>query len=181
MLQRMIGAAFFNAHTYEEIEADQGALGQAIGVVILVTICGAIGGLVSDILSGATALGLIIGICYGLAFGIIRWALWVTVILMVGGGLLRTSNTETSWSEVGRVLGFAYTPGVLALFSWVPEIGDLFSLVAFFWTLATAVMGVRQAMDFEGTGRAILVVLIAGAVGFIPWLLLQVIEWALLN
>lgn len=181
MLQRMIGAAFFNANTYEEVEADQNALGQAIGVVILVTICGAIGGLVADVLEGATALGIIIGICYGLAFGIVRWALWVTVILMVGGGLLRSSQTQTSWSEVGRVLGFAYTPGVLTIFAWIPAIGDLFSLAAFFWTLAAAIMAVRQAMDFEGTGRAILVVIIAGAIGFIPWLLLQIIQWALTN
>ena len=50
MIQRMLGAALFNAQTYEEIEADTTALGQALGVVILVTICGAIGGLVSDII-----------------------------------------------------------------------------------------------------------------------------------
>ena len=176
MLQRMIGAALFNAHTYEEIEADQGALGQAIGVVILVTICGVIGGIIQGILGDEAAKGIVIGLFAGLAFGIVRWALWVTVILMVGGGLLRTSGTQTSWSEVGRVLGFAYTPGVLAIFSWVPVIGWLFAVAAFFWTLAAAVMGVRQAMDFEGTGRAILVVAVAGAIGFIPWIILIVIE-----
>ncbi len=181
MIQRMIGAALFNAQTYEEIEADQTALGQALGVVILVTVCGAIGGLVSDIMSGASALGIILGLCFGLAFGIVRWALWVTVIFMVGGSLLRTSNTQISWSEMGRVLGFAYTPGVLAIFSWVPGIGWLISIVAFFWTLAAAIMGVRQAMDFEGTGRAILVVAIAGVIGFIPWLILLVIQWAFLS
>lgn len=176
MLQRMIGAALFNANTYEEIEADQSALGQAIGVVILVTICGAIGGLVGGIIEGASALGIILGLCVGLAFGIVRWALWVTVILMVGGGLLRSSSTQTSWAEVGRVLGFAYTPGVLSIFSWVPGIGWLFALAGFFWTLAAAVMAVRQAMDFEGTGRAILVVVISGAIGFIPWILLVIIQ-----
>ena len=176
MIQRMIGAALFNAQTYEEIEADEGALGQALGVVILVTICGAIGGLVGDILSGATALGLILGLCFGLAFGIVRWALWVTIILMVGGGLLRTTNTQISWSEMGRVLGFAYTPGVLSVFSWVPFIGNFLWWVIFFWTLAAAVMAVRQAMDFEGTGRAIAVVAIAGVIGFIPWIILVIIE-----
>ncbi len=181
MLQRMIGAAFFDSHTYEEIEADRSALGPAIGVVILVTICGAIGGLVGDIIEGATFLGIILGLCLGLTFGIIRWALWVTVILMVGGGLLRTSGTQTSWSEVGRVLGFAYTPGVLAIFSWVPVVGGLISFAAFIWTLAAAIMGVRQAMDFEGTGRAILVVLIAGIIGFIPWLILLGVEWLLVG
>ena len=178
MIQRMIGAALFNAHTYEEVEADEGALGQALGVVILVTICGAIGGLIGDILDGATALGLILGLCFGLAFGIVRWALWVTVILMVGSGLLRSSGTQTSWSEMGRVLGFAYTPGVLAILSWVPGVGWLIATVAFIWTLAAAIMGVRQAMDFEGTGRAILVVGIAGIIGFIPWIILVIIESA---
>lgn len=181
MIQRMLRAATFDAGTYEEIEADQSALGQAVGVVILVTICGIIGGLVSSILDGASALGVILGLCFGLAFGIVRWALWVTVILMVGGSLLRTSNTQISWSEMGRVLGFAYTPGVLTIFSWVPGIGLLLSVVAFFWTLAAAVLGVRQAMDFESTGRAILVVAIAGAIGFIPWVILLFVEWKFLT
>lgn len=181
MIQRMLGAALFNAHTYEEIEADQTALGQALAVVILVTVCGAIGGLVSDILAGASFLGIILGLCFGLAFGIVRWALWVTVIFMVGGSLLRTSSTQISWSEMGRVLGFAYTPGVLTIFSWVPGIGWLISVAAFFWTLAAAIMAVRQAMDFEGTGRAILVVVIAGIIGFIPWIILLFIQWAFLT
>lgn len=180
MMQRMIGAAFFNAHTYEEIEADQSALGQAIGVVILVTICGVIGGIIQGILNDDAARGIIIGLVGGLAFGIVRWALWVTVILMVGGGLLRSSGTQTSWAEVGRVLGFAYTPGILAIFAWVPWIGWLFAVAAFFWTLAAAIMGVRQAMDFEGTGRAILVVAVAGAIGFIPWIVLLVVEYFLI-
>ena len=95
----MIGAALFNAHTYEEIEADQGALGPAIGVVLLVTVCGAIGGLIDGLLGGEAARGIILGLVAGLMFGIVRWALWVTILLMVGGGLLRTSGTQTSWAE----------------------------------------------------------------------------------
>ena len=181
MIQRMIGAALFNAHTYEEVEADETALGQALGVVVLVTICGGIGGLIGGILGGATALGLIVGLCLGLSFGIVRWALWVTVILMVGGGLLRSHGTQVSWSEMGRVLGFAYTPGILSILYWVPYVGTPIAILAFLWTLAAAVVGVRQAMDFEGTGRAILVVVIAGIVGFIPWGILKYAEWAFLT
>ena len=56
MLQRMIGAAMFNAATYEEIEADQGALGQAVMVVLLVTLCGVIGGILGGLLGGVSAL-----------------------------------------------------------------------------------------------------------------------------
>ena len=177
MLQRMIGAALFNANTYEEIEADQSALGQAIGVVILVTICGAIGGIVQGILNDEAAKGIIIGLVSGLAFGILRWALWVTVILMVGGGLLRTSGTQTSWTEVGRVIGFANAPGVLSIFAWVPAIGLLIWWIGVIWTTAAAVMAVRQAMDFEGTGRAILVVVISAIIAAIPLGIIGFIEW----
>ena len=169
MIRRMMGAAFFNAHTYEEIEADAGALGQAIGVVLLVTLCGAAGGVIGALFSNEPLLGIILGLVNGLAFGIVRWAIWVTALYIVGGKMLRTSNTVTSWGEVGRVFGFAYTPGVLYLFTFVPFISGLFAVVALFWTLAAAVLAVRQAMDFESTGRAIVVTLIAGVIGAIPW------------
>ena len=95
--------------------------------------------------------------------------------------MLRTGNTETSWGEVGRVFGFAYTPGVLSILSFVPAIGGLFVAVGFFWTMAAAVVAVRQAMDFESTGRAIAVVLISGVIGFIPWLIVVIIQGILLG
>ncbi len=181
MIQRMMGAAMFNADTYEEIEADPGAIGQAIGVVILVTLCGMVGGLVGALLSGAGLLAIILGLVAGLVFGILRWALWVSVISLVGGMMLRTSNTQTSWAEIGRVVGFAYTPGVLSIFSFVPFIGNLFPIVAFVWTAAAVTLAVRQALDFESTGRAIAVVLISAVIGIIPWLIVKGIELILLG
>ena len=74
------------------------------------------------------------------------------------------------------MVGFAYTPGVLSIFSFVPFIGNLFPIVAFVWTLAAVTMAVRQALDFESTGRAILVVLIAAVIGFIPWIIVVGIQ-----
>ena len=179
MIRRMMGAAFFNAETYEEIEADPSAIGQAVLVVILVTVCGAIGGLIGAMLGGASALGIVLVLIAGLVFGIVRWAIWVSVLSLVGGMMLRTGNTQTSWAEIGRVVGFAYTPGVLSIFSFVPFIGWLFPLVAFFWTLAAVTVAVRQALDFESTGRAIAVVLVTAVIGFIPWIIVRGIELVL--
>ena len=180
MFQRMMGAAMFNAETYEDIEADPGAIGPAIVVVILVTICGAVGGVIDGLLGDASGLVIILGLVAGLVFGIVRWAIWVSVLSLVGGMMLRTGNTQTSWAEIGRVVGFAYTPGVLSIFSFVPFIGWLFPVVAFVWTLAAVTMAVRQALDFESTGRAILVVLIAAVIGFIPWIIVVAVQWAIL-
>ncbi len=188
MIQRMIGAALFNAETYEDIEADRGAIGQAILVVMLVTVCGAVGGLVAALLGGASALGIILALIAGLVFGIVRWAIWVSVLSLVGGMILRTGSTHTSWAEIGRVVGFAYTPGVLSIFSifgFLPYIGWIFGwflwLVIFVWTLAAVTVAVRQALDFESTGRAIAVVLVAAVIGFIPWIIIVIVQLAVLG
>ena len=180
MLQRMIGAAMFNAATYEEIEANRSVLGQAIGVVLLVTLCSVIGGIIAGLFAEVASTGIILGLVAGLVFGIVRWALWVTVLYLIGGRLLRTSDTETSWTELARVVGFAYTPGVLSLLVFVPVIGPLFAVVGFLWTLAAVVVAARQALDFESTRRAIGAVILSGVVGFIPWIIIVSIqEWML--
>ena len=43
MIDRMIRAAKLDIHLYEEVEADKGALGQAMGVVVLASIAGGFG------------------------------------------------------------------------------------------------------------------------------------------
>ena len=179
MLRRMIGATTLKAATYKEIKAGQGALWQAITVVLIVTLCGSIGGVLSELLEGASLLGLIWGATVGLVFGIVRWVLWTTVIYLLwalvlylaGSRIQRTSETETSWAELGRVLGFAYTPGVLSIFAFVPSVGWLFGLVGFIWTLVAVIVAVRQSLDLDSTGRAVLVTSIAAIVGFIPWII----------
>ena len=181
MFERMIGAALFNAQTYEEIERDEGALGQAMGVVLLVTLCGIIGGVIGGLLGEVSVIRIILGAISGLVFGIVRWALWVSIVYLVGGKMLRTGDTQTSWGELGRMMGFAYTPGVLSILSFIPFIGWLFPVVGFFWTLAAVTVAVRQAMDFQSTGRAIGVVILSGVIGLIPWVIIKGIELAILS
>lgn len=232
MLNRMIGAALFRTSTYEEIEADATAIGQAFMVVLLVTVCGIVGGILNEVLSPPTAevqtaagelvtgelvsgeavvggtgavealnsetmgmetvegtvvavetltvVGIVLAIVGGLFFGVVRWAMWVTLMLMIGGGLLRTAATQTSWSELGRMMGFAYTPGILSLLTFIPSFGGLFWFIGFVWTLVGVVVAVRYALDYESVGRAIAVVLISGILGFIPWIIIKVIEWIII-
>ena len=181
MFQRMIKAAMFDTATYEEIEADRGALDQAIVVVILVTFCGIIGGMLSALLAGFGVWAVVFGLLAGLTFGVARWALWVTALYVVGGLILHTTDTQTSWTELARVVGFAYTPGLLSIFSFVPSVGNFFFWAGFFWTIATVVVAVRQSLDFESTPRAIGVVVLAGLIALIPWLIIIVIQEAVLK
>ncbi|MDZ7683902.1 MAG: hypothetical protein U5O39_01615 [Gammaproteobacteria bacterium] len=66
-----------------------------------------------------------------------------------------------------RTLGFAQSPGIIRVFAFIPGIGPLLYLVAAIWMLVAMVIAVRQALDYESTGRAVAVVLL----GFVAYVL----------
>ncbi len=68
--QRMIGAAKLDVHTYEEVEADRTATGQAMGVVVLSSIASGF---------GAVGTGGVSGLVVGAFVAIIGWFLWAFV------------------------------------------------------------------------------------------------------
>ena len=170
MIDRMLGAARLSVDTYEEVERDRGATGQALIVVILVTIASVVGGMLSgeevDVLRG-----LVVGIIRGVA----SWALWALFTWLIGATLLKTEDTEADWGQLARGTGFAQTPGLLNVVSFLPGIGILISLLTFVWTFAGMVVAVRQSLDYTSTMRAIFVILLA----FIPVLIMNAIVFAL--
>ena len=104
MLQRMIGAARLDIHTFEDVENDERATGQALIVVIIVSIAAAIGGL-------AAADNIFVGLIFGVARGLLGWALWALVTFWVGTTILNTPQTHADWGQLARGTGFAQTPG----------------------------------------------------------------------
>ena len=68
MLQRMIGAARLNVHTYEDVENDQTATKQALLVVVLVSIASGIGaiGIGAIPIGDAYILNFLLGIAVGI-------------------------------------------------------------------------------------------------------------------
>jgi hypothetical protein len=90
--------------------------------------------------------------------------------------MLKTDNTDTNWSELGRVVGFAYTPGLLFLFSFLQGIGGVLGFIARIWILVAVVIGIRHALDYGNAERAILVSFIAGIIAAIPWLIMTIIQ-----
>ena len=147
LTERMIGAAMLDVSVYEEVEHDRTATGQAAMVVAIVALCAAFGaaghggrGIVGAVLS---------------AF--VSWALWSGVTYLVGTRLFGGTAT---WDELLRTLGFAQSPGVLALLAIVPILGWLVMFVVFFWQLATGIVAIRQALDVD-TAKAVLTAIIA--------------------
>lgn len=153
LLERAIGAARLDVATYEEIEADQNALGQAMAVVAIASVANGLG---SAAVQGGHGFGLVGGV---IAAGI-GWLVWAFTIYLVGTRLLPEANTKSDFGELLRMTGFAMAPGAVGILGILPGIGGLVLALVGLWQIATMVIAVRQALDYTSTGRAVAVCVI---------------------
>src|SRR5262249_8394801 len=144
--ERMIGAARLDAGTYEEVEADTTPTGQAALVGVLSSICIALGAQLQAGVGGGGA---------GTFLRLLAWLVCGRLTLPVGPRLLPGPATQADMGQLLRTLGFASAPGIAGLFALVPGIRGVVDLVVSLWMLAAMVVAVRQALDYETTGRAI--------------------------
>ena len=143
-VQRMIGAAKLDARAFEEVEADRTATPQALVVVVLAS-------LASGVAIGDGVRGLVVGTVAGL----IGWVVWAWLIQVIGTRWLPEPETRSNTGELLRVIGFATAPGILRVIGILPFLGGLVMAVTLVWTLIAVVVGVRQALDYRSTGRAV--------------------------
>ena len=146
LTDRMIRAARLDVSLYEEVEADQGATGQAMAVVVL-----------SSVAAGVATIATrgIGGIVLGTVGALVGWVVWAWLTYLIGTRLLPEPQTKADVGELLRTLGFASSPGVIRVVGIVPALTMLSFLVAAVWMLVTMVVAVRQALDYTSTGRAI--------------------------
>lgn len=160
--ERMIGAAMLNTNTYEEVEADPSAMGQAMAVVALSSVANGI---------GSFGLGGFSGLVSGTIIALIGWFIWAALTFVIGTKLLPEPQTRADIGQLLRTIGFAASPGILRIVGIIPFIGWLISFVVSLWMLAATVIAVRQALDYKSTGRAVAVCVI----GFVIYMVISVI------
>ena len=168
MLDRVIRAARLDASLYEEVEADPSSIGQATAVVVLASIAGGIG---TAGIEGQP------GFVLGLVVNLLAWYVWAFVTYVIGTRLLPQPTTEADIGQLLRTTGFAAAPGLLRVLGFLPGIGALVMLAALVWGLAAMIVAVRQALDYDSTGRAILVCLI----GWLPFIIIIMIPFFVLG
>ena len=151
--ERMIGAARLDVRVYEEVEADTGATGQAMGVVLLASLAGGIG----TVGLGAGGLGAVIG---GGIAALIGWAVWAFLTYIIGTPVAgRTSNARRR-RRADADPGVAQSPGLVRMVGILPGVGSLVFSIVSIWMLVTMVIAVRQALDYTSTWRAVGVCLV---------------------
>ena len=155
--ERMMGAAKLDVHTYEEVEADTTAMGQAMGVVVLSAVAAGIG-----TAGRGGAMG-VLGVSVGALIG---WFIWAGLTYLIGTKVLPEPQTKSDMGELLRTIGFSASPGIARVLGIIPFLGPLIMFAASIWMLVAMVVAVRQALDYRSTGRAVGVCLI----GFIAYL-----------
>jgi hypothetical protein len=143
---RIIRAAKLDVQLYEEVEADKGAMGQAMAVVILSSIAGGIG----------TPAGLGLGgILIGTIAALVAWYIWAFLTYLIGTKLLPEPQTKADVGELLRTIGFSSSPGFIRVLGIIPFLRGMVFLVAGVWMLVAMIIAVRQALDYQSTLRAV--------------------------
>jgi hypothetical protein len=147
---RLIRAAKLDSRLYEEVEADTGAMGQAMGTVILSSVAAGLG----TIARAGWA-----GILAGTVFALIGWYFWAYITYFIGARLLPEPQTQSNPRELLRTIGFASAPGLMRVAGVIPGVTGIVFFVASVWMFAAMVIAVRQALDYQSTLRALIVCL----------------------
>ena len=145
-IDRIVRAAKLDINLYEEVEADKGAMGQAIGVVVL-----------SSIAAGIGSVGTIgvKGIIIGAITALIAWYVWAYMTYFIGAKILPEPQTKADHGELLRTIGFSSSPGLIRVLAIIPGISGIIFAIASIWMLTAMVIAVRQALDYQSTLRAV--------------------------
>ena len=143
---RMLRAAKLEPGVYEEVEADRGAMRQAMGVVVLSSLAAGFGVVTSQGLSG---------MLMGTLAALVSWYVWALLTYFIGTRLLPTPQTQADMGELLRTIGFSSAPGLIRILGIIPFLRGIVFLVAGIWMLVAMVVAVRQALDYDSTLRAV--------------------------
>ena len=165
--ERIIRAAKLDINLYEEVEADKGALGQAMGVVVLSSIAAGI---------GTISQGGVFGILMGTISALIGWYVWAYITYFIGTKFLPEPQTRADHGELLRTIGFSSSPGLIRVLGIIPGLARVVFIVAAIWMLVAMVIAVRQALDYTSTLRAVGVCVI----GWIVQILFLVLFYSIL-
>jgi len=142
---RMIRAAKLDAQLYEEVEADRGAMREAMTVVVLSAVAAGIGNLAN---------GGLLGIIGGTIGALVGWYIWAFLTYFIGTKLLPEPDTKADHGELLRTIGFSSAPGLIRVLGIIPGLAPFVFAIAGGWMLVAMVIAVRQALDYTSTWRA---------------------------
>jgi hypothetical protein len=153
---RLLGAAMMDGGMYEGIEADRRTTTQAMGAVMLASL--------SAGLSAGDWLGTrLVTLAAVTALAVVTWSAWAMLVFQLGTRVMPDTETQADWGQLLRTTGFAAAPGLLLVFGLIPSGRPAVFGVVGVWMFAAMVFGVKHALDYRSTLRAVAVCGLAAA------------------
>ncbi len=169
---RVVGALKLDANTFEDIERDPTAMGQAVGIIALAALASNLGQI--------WRLGfgvMLIGVCSSL----VGYVLWAVVVWLAGTKLMPDPATKADFAETFRTIAFAASPGLIGVVTIVPLLGWMLMFVLtpiiWVWSMAAMVVAVRSVLDYSETFKAVIVVLIGFVVFLVFWMTMSFLSF----
>ncbi len=161
--RRLMGVSRLDTATLAEIKGDDRATGAAVGVIVLVAA------------SGWFATGADIPTLPGYLVARLSWFIaGALLVYSLGTTVFMVRETDATWVQIFRTLGFAQFPAVVQALGIVPGMpGTVYItifVVANLWRFAAMTAAVRYVLSFESNVRTIVMVGIA----FVPWLAIEI-------
>ena len=150
---KMMRAAMLDVRLYEEVEADTEGTSEALKVVIIASVLGGIG-MGGEILSEQGRNAFLKYLLLGSLSTLMAWLGWAYLTYVIGARIFPGPQTQATYGELLRTIGFAASPGVIQLFGVITPLRWPSFLIAGVWSLIAMVIAVRQALDLT-TSRAI--------------------------
>jgi hypothetical protein len=158
-VRRFMGALVLDPVTFEDVEADRHAGGQAALVVALACLAGGFAVAGSSQLTFTTFIA-------GIAATLGAWVVWALLITTIGTIVMPEPTTNSRPAELMRTMGFAAAPGVFLAFAAMRAAAPFAVALASLWMIAATVLAVRQALDYRSLARAVVVCVAAWLVAF---------------
>ena len=86
------------------------------------------------------------------------------LIYFVGAKLFPDQKTQSNLGELLRTIGFSYSPGLIRAFSFNQDLLVITFYGSGIWSLIAMIIAVRQALDYQSTWRAVVVVAIVALI-----------------
>jgi hypothetical protein len=161
--ERVVGAMTLKASTFQEVEQDPTAMGQAVGVIVLAAVSLGIG----NVWYGGFS-----GIISGIVMALISYGVWAVIVWLVGTKVMPDPATKADFPETFRTIAFAAAPGILGIVTIIPLLGWLILFALWLWQIAAMVVAVREVLDYTDTVKAVIVVVIGFVVQFVVTMLI---------
>lgn len=161
MLQRVVRAVTFDSGFYAEAKQDSRLNREALIIVIVATALAGVGALGGGLVSFLVTI----------LMSVVGYYLLAYFVTIVGRNFFGGQGTQ---DQVQRLLGYAWAPRAVGLLGILPCVGWLFVLLATVWSIAVAVVAVREAHGFDTTkaiitavGGWLIVVVLTGLLGLL--------------